>query len=121
MCFEEMILFTPVYSQIIFVHQCQRAARVIFLFHSGCQSPIHSDQVILGIPCVGHVICNITFTFLKIIVTHDFWFSRVIQNVLKSQYKSKLHLAKHSNCCIQCNHDTNVVPITGHCHDAEHP
>ena len=45
--------------------------------------------------------------------TQDFWFSRGIQNILKTQYKCRLHLAKYSSCNIHFNHNINVIPITG--------
>lgn len=57
---------------------------------------------------------NIRFICLKRFdITWDFWFTRMIQNILKSQYKCKLHLAKYSNCSAQFNRNTKVIPITG--------
>lgn len=54
---------------------------------------------------------SITFTYLKIAdVTWDFCFSRVVQNILKQQYKCKLHSAKYSNHNTQFNHNTNLIP-----------
>ena len=79
-----------------------------------CQSPIPSDQVPLDISRMKGIMLNIKFTYLKIAgVTWDFCFSRVIQNILKQQYKCKLHSAKYSNCNIWFNHNTNLIPITG--------
>lgn len=66
------------------------------------------------IQCVKTVMFKIKFTYLKILdVTWDFWFGRVIQNIRRTQYKSKLHIAKYSSCNIQFNHNTNGILITG--------
>lgn len=78
-----------------------------------CQSRILSDWVLLDIPCMELVIFNIKFTYLKIVnVTWHLWVSKVIQNIVKTQYKYKFHLEKYSNCNIKFNANTNVIPIT---------
>lgn len=42
---------------------------------------------------------NIKFTYLMTVdVSWGFWFIRVIQNMLKTQYKCRLYLAKSSDC-----------------------
>lgn len=46
-------------------------------------------------------------------ITQDFCFSRMIKNILKTQYLCKSHLANDSNCNIKFSHNTNVIPITG--------
>lgn len=56
-----------------------------------CQSPVLPDQIVLDILCLEDAIFDTRFTCLKIAdVTQDFWFSRVIWNLLKAQYKYKL-------------------------------
>lgn len=81
-----------------------------------CQNPILCDQVLLNIPHMEGAIFNIKFTYLTILdVTWDFWFFRVIQNILKTQYKCKLHLAKYENCNTQLYHNTSVIPTTDLC------
>lgn len=62
------------------------------------QGPILSNHVLLDILPMEDVMFSIKFTYLKINdFTQDFQSSRVIQNVLKRQYK--------------CN--TDVIPISG--------
>lgn len=79
------------------------------------------DHILSDVPLIEVVMFNISFTYLKRVHAADFWFSRVIQNVLHTS-TCKLHLAKYIDCITQFNHNTNLFPITSlYVHDAGHP
>lgn len=56
--------------------------------------------------CEG-VMLNIKFTYLTADVSRGFWFFRVIQNMLKTQYKCRLYLANPAIAI----HSSVIVPV----------
>lgn len=68
-----------------FAYVLSRVSVCTTVLRRSCQSPVHSDQVLLDIPSVEGVMFSIIFTYMEILdATRDFWFSGAIQNTLKS-------------------------------------
>lgn len=79
--------------------------------NNAVESSDRFDQVLLDIPCVVVLMFNIKFTYLKIFdITWNFWWSKVIQNILKWLYK----------CIYQC-HTHHWSPQYSYCCDTGCP